>query len=71
MLPSRAGCQPAALQRGGYLGLVGAEHRGARRGARLHRLPELGVRTLGFEFLLLSWWDFLHRSLRVLVSSSV
>lgn len=38
-------------------------------GARLHRsvfrgsLPELGVRTAGFESLLFTWWGLLHRSL--------
>lgn len=38
-------------------------------GARLHRsvfrgsLPELGVRTAGFESLLFTWWGLLHCSL--------
>lgn len=72
MLPFRVGCWPVAFQVWCVLSTWDAHI-----GARLHRLvfggslTELGVRTPGFKSLLLSWWDFLSRSLRDLPSWSV
>lgn len=63
-LPSRAGCQPINSQRVSSQGL-GCPALGLREPGR----P--GIRTPGFEALLLPWRDLLQSCLRGLVSSSV